>query len=145
MKVYKYKYKKKTRVGIDMSGMSGMSSPVARPRVSIVYYIRITFKDGLTLYKIGYTSMPLAKRVEGYYSKRLGYRTTGMGLPCGSTWKHIATLYKGSKANAYEWEQDLHRRWANVRWTGPDRLRNGNTELYRGDILGLDASAKRII
>jgi len=112
------------------------------PRPSIVYYIRIRFKDKSTVYKIGYTSMNTDKRVNGYYDRRLGRRVGGMGLPCGCTWVNVAILYKGDRENVFRLEQDLHRQWAAERYYGPNRLGNGNSELYRRDILGLDI-AKR--
>ena len=82
--------------------------------------------------------MTIVKRVEGYYDKKLGRRTAGMGLPATCTYKIIATLYKGSKAKAYAEEQRLHNLYQKDRWRGANRLLNGNSELYRRDILGLD-------
>jgi len=105
---------------------------------AIVYYIRLDFKDGLALYKIGYTSMTIAKRVEGYYDRRTRCYKGGMGLPCGCTYRIIATLYKGSKKMAYEEEQRLHSLYQLYSWKGSNRCRNGNTELYIKDVLGLD-------
>jgi hypothetical protein len=111
-----------------------------KPATAIVYYIKLRFAEGLTLYKIGYTSMTIVKRVEGYYDYKTRRRTVGMGLPCGCTYRIIAVVYKGSKAMAYRKEQDLHNLHQMYRWNGPNRLRNGNTELYLTDVLGLDKS-----
>ena len=111
-------------------------------RYSLVYYIRLDFKNGLRLYKIGYTSMTIVKRVEGYYSKKLGRKTGGMGLPCGCTYKIIDTLYKGNKAIAYRREQELHNLYQEYRWNGPKLIRSGHTELYVNDVLGLDNSRR---
>ena len=110
--------------------------PATRP--SIVYYIRIRFKDKTTVYKIGYTSMTTDKRVNGYYCYKTKRRTIGMGLPCGCTWVNIAILYSGDKDEAYRREQSLHRQWVNDRYYGANRLGNGNSELYRYDVLNLD-------
>ena len=104
----------------------------------LVYYIKLCFSDGLHLYKIGYTSMTIVKRVEGYYDRRTRSYKGGMGLPATCHYKIIATLYKGSKETAYRREQALHSTYQMYRWKGPNRLRNGNTELYLTDVLGLD-------
>jgi hypothetical protein len=113
-------------------------SKVKNIPASIVYYIRLHFADGLTLYKIGYTSMTIAKRVEGYYDYKARKRTVGMGLPCGCTYRIISVVYKGTKQRAYEEEQRLHKLYQAMRYKGPVRVRNGHTELYLTDVLGLD-------
>jgi hypothetical protein len=105
---------------------------------SILYYIRLCFADGLVLYKIGYTSMTIVDRVEGYFDKKLGRQVGGMGLPCGCSYRIISVVYKGSKTSAYAEEQRLHKLYVNARYRGPNRLRNGNTELYLTDVLRLD-------
>lgn len=112
------------------------SSPMARP--SLVYYIKLTFISGLVIYKIGYTSTTIVNRVEGYYNKRTGKYIPGLGLPKGCTYRIIGILYKGSKVSAYKVEQDLHKLHSVHRYTGVKLIRNGYTELYRVDVLGLD-------
>jgi hypothetical protein len=107
-------------------------------RSALVYYIRLRFADGLTLYKIGYTSMTITKRVEGYYDYKTKRRTAGMGLPCGCTYRIIDVVYKGRKEEAYRREQALHKMYSTLRYKGPVRVRNGHTELYLTDVLGLD-------
>jgi len=108
----------------------------------LVYYIRLTFADDLTLYKIGYTTMTIVKRVEGYYSKKDRCWKGGMGLPYGCHWRIISVVYKGSKTRAYEEEQRLHTLYQAERYRGPNVVKNGNTELYLMDILGLDTPAR---
>ena len=110
--------------------------------VALVYYIRLDFADGLVLYKIGYTSMTVVKRVEGYYDRRTRCYKGGMGLPCGCTYRIIGVVYKGSKTRAYEEEQRLHNLYQAYRWKGPNRVANGNSELYLMDVLGLDLPSR---
>jgi len=127
---------KGTGTGIAKLAIRGGS----RALPSIVYYIRLRFTDGLVLYKIGYTSMSLRARLYGYYTKESGrrYRKGGMGIPAGTIVECVAILYQGDTEDAFRHEQDLHRRYAEHRYSGPNRIANGNSELYRRDVLGLD-------
>lgn len=121
--------------------LAAPSLRVYKPATGLVYYIRLDFKDGLTLYKIGYTSMTIVKRVEGYYDRRTRCYKGGMGLPATCTYRIISVVYKGTKSAAYRKEQDLHKLYQMYRWRGPNRCRNGNTEMYLMDVLGLDLSS----
>ena len=106
---------------------------------ALVYYIRLDFKGGdLTLYKIGYTTMTVVKRVEGYFDRKTRTRSVGMGLPKGCKYKIIAVVYRGSKEEAYRREQALHAKHRAERWSGARLCANGNTEMYIRDVLGLD-------
>jgi hypothetical protein len=107
-------------------------------KYSIVYYIKLRFTDGLILYKIGYTSMSIVDRVEGYFDYKTKRRTAGMGLPCGCTYRIISVIYKGKKETAYREEQRLHNLYQAMRYNGPKRVTSGHTELYLTDVLGLD-------
>jgi hypothetical protein len=148
--MYKYKYKYKYKNIFNITRVANITNSVSVTKIfasgstSIVYYIRIYFKDGTSLYKIGYTSMSLKARVEGYYNYRTRERSFGMGLPYGAKWTKIAILYSGTREAAYRYEQDLHNLYQAKRYRGHSCLRNGNTELYLTDVLGLDKSISNI-
>ena len=123
--------------GTGIGKLTKRAKVFAGVSTALVYYIRLDFGD-LTLYKIGYTSMTVAKRVEGYYDYKTKKRTVGMGLPATCTYRIISIVYKGSKKRAYAYEQKLHNLYQGDRWRGANLLQNGNSELYRRDVLGLD-------
>jgi hypothetical protein len=86
--------------------------------------------------------MTITKRVEGYYDYKAKRRTVGMGLPCGCTYRIISVVYKGSKQKAYEEEQRMHNLYQAYSWKGPNVVKNGNSELYLTDVLGLDVDRR---
>ena len=125
--------------------LAAPSLRVCKPATAIVYYIRLDFKDGLALYKIGYTSMTIVKRVEGYYDRRTRSYKGGMGLPATCRYKIIGVVYRGSKARAYVEEQRLHKLYQAYRYNGSKLVRNGHSELYLVDVLGLDVDRRLVI
>lgn len=102
-----------------------------------VYYIRLEFPF-TTWYKVGYTSHPLMERLYGKWDKRKRMTIGGMGIPKSTKVKIIDTYQCANAYEAYRVEQALHNIHQKERSYGLNLLRNGNSELYKRDILGLD-------
>lgn len=83
----------------------------------VIYYLQLKFSD-VTLYKLGYTSRTVWKRVET------------LGVPANCSVKVLAALPFTSVQTAFNVEQLLHERFKEFRYKGKDRLGNGNSELY---------------
>lgn len=92
---------------------------------ALVYYIKFILPSGLIVYKIGYTSLSLAKRIE--YMK----------LPLDIKVIPIATYRAKTIKLAYVLEQYLHSLYQKSRYRGLPFLASGNTELYINNPLSL--------
>jgi hypothetical protein len=87
------------------------------------YYVRVSNPYGSPLYKVGITQRTLPERFEVDYSKITP----------------IELFQFETGFQAYEFEQDVITKHHKHRYTGPDLLKRGNTELFTKDILSLDA------
>lgn len=87
----------------------------------ILYYVKIE-KEGLIAYKIGVTNKSVSERF-------------------GSDMKYITVLseiYYEYGEECLEAEQFILKEFVYAKWTGPNILSSGNTELFKTDILMLD-------
>ena len=108
-----------------------------RRKPGTVYYIRLTFPSAVW-YKLGYTSKSLKTRFYGTYDYKTKRNWGGMGIPHGVALKTIDKCPCHSAYHALQIEQTLHNLFYKDRSYGLTLLANGNSELYRYDILGLD-------
>lgn len=88
-----------------------------------VYYLKLEFKDGLTVWKVGYTSMSIRKRVD-YFMLDSSTKVTVLEI----------IKCKNSK-EAFKLEQLLHYNFKKSRIYGLDVLASGNTELYKNALM----------
>lgn len=94
----------------------GTKTLVLKP--AYVYYIRISFADGLVVYKIGYTSCTVRRRIDFF------------GLSPSTKVEILETIKCKNSKLAFLVEQALHREFAGSRYKGKDLIASGNTELY---------------
>lgn len=102
-------------------------------RKGLVYYLRFeNDKTGERLYKIGFTSTGLE------------YRVFRMGVAKGWKVSLIDRVIYPKGSYGYAIEQLLHQAdWIRKeRYRGKGILANGNSEVYRVDVLGLDKERK---
>jgi len=93
-----------------------------------LYYLAITTDDGDTRYKIGVTQHTVEKRYTNTELARI----------------RIVKLWRyGIGRAAAEREMEILRLYAGDRYYGPDILRNGNSELFTHDVLGLDTPEEK--
>lgn len=109
---------------------SGKKFPVTKytptkRSAGVVYFIKLTFMDGTVLFKLGYTSRTVYKRIET------------MGIPYGTRTRVVAALPFTSVQTAYKAEQLLHEKFTKHKYKGKNILANGNSELYVCDLLAL--------
>ena len=89
----------------------------------ILYYVAIKTDDGDTRYKIGITNRSVEER----------FRALDLvHIRILKTWRFAIGRAAADR------EQEVLRQHAGDRYFGPDILRDGNTELFTHDILGLD-------
>jgi hypothetical protein len=84
-----------------------------------VYYLKFNFADGVELFKIGYTSLSVNKRI-AFFMLDVSTKVT-----------IIETIKCGSAKEAFNLEQLLHLNFKPLRYYGESRLNSGNTELYK--------------
>ena len=89
----------------------------------LLYYLAITTNDADTRYKIGITNNTVAERFRGPDLAR---------IRVVKTWRYAIGR------SAAEREAEIKSQYAGDRYYGPNILRDGNTELFIHDILGLD-------
>lgn len=104
-------------------------TPVKRS-TGVIYFIKLTFRDGNILYKLGYTSRTVYHRIET------------LGIPLGTKIRVLASLPFTSVQTAFNVEQLLHEKFQNYKYKGKNVLSNGNSELYYNDILSIWKSEK---
>ena len=91
---------------------------------AVLYYVAITTDDGDTRYKIGITNRTVEERFRAPDLARI----------------RIVKIWQyGSGRAAAERESEILRLNAGDRYYGPDILRDGNSEMFTHDILGLDS------
>lgn len=90
---------------------------------ALMYYIRVSIPEGMTLYKIGVTNNTV--------QRRFGRQMRIMDV------MHVEYFLLGSEA--YAKEREILDKYSEYRYRGPRILRDGNHELFIKDILGLDA------
>lgn len=83
-----------------------------------LYHLRLTFKSGQTLYKLGITNRDVAKRI------------IGMGLPRSAVVSILDQIKFDCGRDARIAEKRLHRRYAGQKYHGSHVMKNGNTELF---------------
>lgn len=105
---------------MDYSG-SGYSTE----KPAILYYIKFVINDSLELYKIGITNRSTASRL------------AGMGLFPGVCAEILAEIRFASGLKARQIEKALQSKLASFRYSGPGIMKNGNTELFTENVLGL--------
>jgi predicted nucleic acid-binding Zn-ribbon protein len=97
-------------------------------KTAIVYYVRVDNPYGAPLYKIGVTNRSVTQRFKRDINKLtiLDTRKFEVG------------------SDAYAYEQQILRKYAVDRYSGPDVLSHtGNDELFTRDVLGLDTGEDR--
>ncbi len=98
-------------------------------RAGFVYYLRVEHEAlPFVLYKIGF-SLDVYKRMYTLTEGKTGVKVSLVAC---------VRFKKAVEANKYE--QGLHRKFSNSRYRGMNVLNSGNSELYVGDILGLDGT-----
>lgn len=90
----------------------------SKEKSAVLYHLRITAADGLTLYKIGITNRTPEARI------------AGMGLHEGVTADVIGAIRFDNGRDARIAEKRLHRRLSASKYRGPVVMKNGNTELF---------------
>lgn len=83
-----------------------------------VYYLKLTFVNGTEVYKIGYTSMSVRKRIAFFK------------LQSSTRVDILETIRCKSSRHAYHIEQLLHREFVDFRYNGISLIASGNSELY---------------
>jgi hypothetical protein len=99
----------------------GIKTLVLKP--AYVYYIKLHFMDGKTIYKLGFTSMSIRNRIS-YFNLH------------PSTKVEIIEIIKyPSIKQAYYTEQLLHKHFSKYRYHGAPIIASGNTELYNSPLI----------
>lgn len=104
-------------------------TPVKRSS-GVIYFLKLTFRDGMILYKLGYSSRTVYHRIET------------LGIPLGTKIRVLASLPFTSVQTAFNVEQLLHAVCEPYKYKGKNVLANGNSELYYNDVLSLWKSGK---
>ncbi len=92
---------------------------VTTVKPAYVYYLKLEFKDGLTVWKIGYTSMSVRKRIAFFM------------LDSSTKVTILETIKCKNSKDAFKLEQLLHYRFKASKHRGLNVLASGNTELYK--------------
>lgn len=92
---------------------------VTTVKPAYVYYLKLEFKDGLIVWKVGYTSMSVRKRI-AYFMLDSSTKVT-----------ILETIKCKNSQDAFKLEQLLHYNFKRERVYGLDVLASGNTELYK--------------
>ena len=105
------------------------SSGFDKNKPAIMYYLLVVNGNDHA-YKIGITNRTVEERF-----KSLGLEN----IAVLKTWEYE------NGADAIKDETNIKRHYKEHQWTGDDLLGNGNTELFKVDILGLDSDALQLI
>jgi len=87
----------------------------------ILYYLRVE-KDGMVAYKIGITNRTVKER----FGSDMQYITI------------LKEIYYEYGEECYQAEQHILKEFNYAKWTGPDLLQSGNSELFKTDVLLLE-------
>ncbi len=109
---------------LDKNGCPDCADSGFQPNESgTLYYVAVTTDDGDTRYKIGITIRTVEER----------FRSADLArIRIVKTWRYAIGR------SAAEREAEILTQYAGDKYYGPDILRDGNSELFTHDILGLD-------
>jgi hypothetical protein len=105
-----------------VSGTTGFD----RKKPAILYYIKFELSSGIPVYKIGITNRAVKSRISAMYVNK------------GTVRNILKEFYFDIGQEAYDMEQSYHKEFKEHRYMGEQVMKNGNSELYCIDVLGLD-------